>query len=85
MSTTELIKTLNAAISALRHGRPTTARKNVALVDAELNPKTTETTEIVFNNTTELVQFIDGLDGCGLVTTDLDAVAAGIQARCFAE
>lgn len=80
MSNTELIKTLNGAISALRHGRQSTARKKVALVDAELNPNTTQ---IVFTNTTELVEFIDGLDGCGLITTDLDAVAAGIHARCF--
>ncbi len=79
MSTTELIKTLTGAISALQHGRASTARKKVALVDAELNPKTTE---IVFKNTTELVEFIDGMDGCGLITTDLGLVAAGIRARC---
>jgi hypothetical protein len=82
MSTTELIKTLNSVISALQHGHRSAAQKKVALVNAELNPNTTE---IVFKNTTELVQFIDGMDGCGLITTDLDQVAAGIQARCFAE
>jgi hypothetical protein len=52
------------------------------LVNAQLNPNTTE---IVFEHTTELVQFIDGMDGCGLITTDLDQITAGIQARCFAE
>jgi hypothetical protein len=82
MSTTELIKTLNGAISALQHGRRSTARKKVALVDAELNPNTNE---IAFTNTSELVQFIDGLDGCGLITTDLDAVAVGVQSRCFGQ
>mgnify|MGYP003288259214 CR=1 FL=1 len=82
MSTTELIKTLNGAVSALQHGRRSTAQKKVALVNAQLNPNTTE---IVFEHTTELVQFIDGMDGCGLITTDLDQITAGIQARCFAE
>lgn len=85
MSTSELIKALKGAISALQHGRRTTAQKKVALVDAELNPETTQTTEIRFGNTTELVEFIDGMDGCGLITTDLDLVASGIQARCFPE
>ena len=82
MSTTELINALNSAISALQHGRLSTAQKKVTLVDAELNPSTSE---IVFTNTSELVQYIDGLDGCGLITTDLDAVAAGIQSRCFGQ
>jgi hypothetical protein len=27
----------------------------------------------------QLVQFIEGMDGCGLITTDLDQVAAGIK------
>jgi hypothetical protein len=52
MSTTELIKALNSAISALPHGRLSTTRKKVALVDAELNPNTSE---IVFTNTSELI------------------------------
>lgn len=85
MSTSELIKALKGAISALQHGRRSTAQKTVALVDADLNPETTQTTEIRFMNTTELVEFIDGMDGCGLITTDLDLVASGIQARCFPE
>jgi hypothetical protein len=85
MSTTELIKALKSAISALQHGRRSTAQKKVALVDAHLNPNTTQTTEIHFTNTTELVEFIDGMDGCGLITTDLDLIASGIKARCFHE
>jgi hypothetical protein len=85
MSTTELVKALKSAISALQHGHRSTAQKKVALVDAQLNPKTTQTTEIRFTNTTDLVEFIDGMDGCGLITTDLDLVASGIHARCFPE
>lgn len=85
MSTTELMNALKSDISALQHGRRSTAQKKVALVDAELNPKTTQTTEIRFTNTTDLVDFIDGMDGCGLITTDLGLVASGIQARCFPE
>ena len=85
MSTTELIKALKSAISALQHGRRSTAQKKVASVDAGLNATTTQTTEIRFTNTTDLVEFIDGMDGCGLITTDLDLVASGIQARCFPE
>jgi hypothetical protein len=85
MSTTQLINTLKSAISALQRGRRPTAQKKVALVDAELNRKTSQTTEIRFTNTTELVEFIDGMDGCGLITTDLDLVASGIHARCFPE
>jgi hypothetical protein len=60
MSTTELIKTLNCAVSALQHGRRSTAQKKVALVNAQLNPNTTE---IVFETTTELVQFINNPNG----------------------
>jgi len=85
MSTTELIKELKSAISALQHGRPSTAQTKVALVDAQLSPKTIQATEIRFTNTTDLVEFIDGMDGCGLITTDLDLVASGIHARCFPE
>ena len=84
MSTSKLIKALKSAISALQHGRRSTAQKKVASVDAQFDPKTTQTTEIRFSNTTELVEFIEGMDGCGLIT-DLDLVASGIQARCFPE
>jgi hypothetical protein len=59
------LTSLSAFDSALRHGRRSTAQKKVALVYAQLNPNTTE---IVFQNTTELVDFIDGMDGCGLLT-----------------
>jgi len=53
MSTTELVKGLKSAISALQHGRRSTAQKSVAFVDAQLNPKTAQTTEIRFTNTTD--------------------------------
>jgi len=80
ISVTALVQTLNGAISALQHGRRATAKKKVALVHAELNPRTSE---IVFKDARELADFIDGMDGCGLITTNLDHVKAGIQARCF--
>ena len=56
----------------LQHGRRSTAQKKSLLVDAELNANTR-------SFSTELVHFIEGMDGCGLITTDLDQVAAGIK------